>query len=122
MHRISVAAILSVVGLGAFAAPAAVAQAPFVGPNCQAWVISDDVRGVGAKEAAASVGLSIQEALDLIAIGCADAQENSVPARCEVGQSSAAEQALVRGDMEMYLFHLGALQNCFLGGPAGPPL
>jgi hypothetical protein len=119
MNRTSLAAAVAVAGL-AFAAPTAVAQAPFNGPNCQGGIVSDAVIGIGAKEAAANAGLTIQEAQDLIQAICADVTTNTP--RCELGHGQAAEEALERGDLDQYFFHLGALFNCFLGEPPGPPL
>jgi hypothetical protein len=84
--------------------------------------VSNAVPGIGAHEAAANLGLSVQEAHDLIGAGCANAQENSPSPRCEVGQLQAAEQALARGDLDAHLFHLGALSRCFIGESPGPPL
>jgi hypothetical protein len=121
MHRFSLAIATAVAGL-AFAAPSAVAEAPFVGPNCRGFVVSDAVIGIGAREAAARLGLSVQEAQDLITAACENAQANSTPPRCEVGQGNSAQQALERGDLDKYIFHLGALANCFIGESPGPPL
>ena len=120
MYRISLAAAMALVAL-ALAAPPAVAQAPFVGPNCAGWITSDAVMGIGAKEASANLGLTVQEAHDLIIAACANAPANSPPPRCEVGHGQAAQQALERGDLAMYLFHLGALFRCFIGESPGPP-
>jgi hypothetical protein len=119
MYRTSLAAAMAVAGL-AFAAPPAVAQAPFNGPNCSGGVVSNAVIGIGAKEAAASSGLTIQEAHELIQAACADIT-TTVP-RCEIGHGQAAQEALARGDLDQYFFHLGALFRCFVGEPPGPPL
>jgi hypothetical protein len=119
MYRISVVAAMCGVGLG-FAAPPALADASWNGPNCQGSTVSAAVMGIGAKEAAASFGLSVQEAQDFVRAACASA--TTTPPRCEAGQSQAAQQALERGDFDQYLFHLGALENCFLGDSPGPPL
>jgi hypothetical protein len=119
MNRTSLAAAVAVAGLALAASPA-VAQAPFNGPNCQGGIVSDAVIGIGAKEAAANAGLTIQEAQDLIQTVCADVTTNTP--RCEIGHGQAAQEALERGDLDQYLFHLGALFNCFLGEPPGPPL
>jgi hypothetical protein len=118
MHRASLLVLVSVAGL-ALAAPPAMADAGFNGPNCHGGVVSQAVGdGIGAKQAAASLGLSIQEAQDLILAACANVTTNTP--RCEQGQGNAAEAALERGDLEQYFFHLGALFNCFIGEPAGP--
>jgi hypothetical protein len=90
MYRTSLAAAMAVAGL-AFAAPPAVAQAPFNGPNCSGGVVSNAVIGIGAKEAAASSGLTIQEAHELIQAACADIT-TTVP-RCEIGHGQAAQEA-----------------------------
>jgi hypothetical protein len=119
MYRTSLAVAMAVAGL-AFAVPPAVAQAPFNGPNCQGGVVSGAVIGIGAKEAAASFGLSVQEAHDLIQAACANITTNAP--RCEIGHGQAAQQALERGDLDQCIFHLGALFNCFLGEFPGPPL
>ena len=113
-------AIATAVVVLAFAAPPAVAQAPFVGPNCEGWFVSGAVIGIGAQEAAASLGLSVQEAQELIHAGCAGVTTNEP--RCEVGHLEAAQQALARGDANLYMFHLGALFRCSIGEPPGPPL
>ena len=114
MYRVSLAAVLSAVGL-AFAASPAAAEAPLNGPNCSGWFVSDAVNGIGAHAAAAGVGLSVQEAQELIHAGCADATSNAP--RCEIGQGNAAQAALERGDLDKYMFHLGTLFNCFVGEP-----
>jgi hypothetical protein len=122
MYRISLAMAIAFVALASAAAPAG-AQAPFVGPNCSGAIVSGAVIGIGAPEAAANAGFdSVQEAHDFIGVVCANAQESSPPPRCEVGQLQAAEQALARGDLEAYMFHLGVLFACFTGEPPGPPL
>ena len=119
MHRVSLAVVISVAGLS-FAAPPAMAQAEFNGPNCAGVFVSQAVPGIGAKEAAASLGLTIQEAHDLILTLCENVTTNAP--RCEQGHEEAAQRALERGDLEQYMFHLGALFNCFLGESPGPPL
>jgi hypothetical protein len=78
------------------------------------------VPGIGAKEASANLGLTVQEAHALIEAVCANATTNTP--RCELGHGEAAQRALERGDLEQYMFHLGALFRCFLGEPPGPPL
>src|SRR5215208_7278071 len=100
MYRNLVAG-LSVIGL-AFATAPAGAEAPFVGPNCQGIILSANVAGIGAKEAAANLGLSVEQAQELIRALCAEV--NATPPRCEVGQEQAAQQALARGDTDQYLF------------------
>jgi hypothetical protein len=119
MHRGSIALVTSIAAL-AFAAPPASGAAEFNGPNCGAVLVSQAVPGVGAKEAAANLGLSVQEAHDLIMSVCAGVTTNTP--RCEQGHGEAAQRALERGDLDQYMFHLGALFNCFLGEPAGRPL
>jgi hypothetical protein len=119
MYRNLVVVALCVTGSAFVAAPAG-AEAPNVGPNCQGIVESVNVVGIGAKEAAANLGLSVKEAEDLIRAVCADVTSNAP--RCEVGQEQAAQQALARGDLDQYLFHLGVLFACFLGQSPGPPL
>lgn len=119
MYRRLLASALSAAGLAFAAAPAA-AQAPFVGPNCQGMLVSNNVVGIGAHEAAANLGLSVQQAQDLIQGFCENVTTTSP--RCEVGHEAAAQAALARGDLDMYLFHLGALFRCFSGEPPGPPL
>jgi hypothetical protein len=119
MHRIALAVATAVAGL-AFAAPSAVAQAEFNGPNCQGGFISQNVMGIGLAELAANFGVSVQEGQALIQAGCASVTSDAP--RCELGQGRAAQAALERGDLAMYMFHLGALFNCFTGESPGPPL
>jgi hypothetical protein len=118
MSRASLALATAVVGL-AFAAPPAAAQARFNGPNCGGGLVSQAVPGIGAKEASAALGLTVQEAHDLILSVC-EGITTTTP-RCEIGQGQAAQQALARGDLEQYMFHLGILFSCFIG-EGGPPL
>ena len=118
MHRISMAVVACAVAL--VVAPAAGASAPINGPNCQGFVVSGTVGGVGVKAIADSFGLTVQQAQDFVRAGCAGVTTNTP--RCENGQLRAADAALARGDLDKQLFHLGALENCFLGSPAGPPL
>jgi hypothetical protein len=82
--------------------------------------VSDAVIGIGAHEAAAQAGLSVKEAQELIHAGCAGVTTNEP--RCEVGHLEAAQQALEHGDLNLYMFHLGALFRCSIGEPPGPPL
>jgi hypothetical protein len=119
MYRLYVAVVLAAAGL-ALAAPQALAQAQFNGPNCTGGAVSQAVVGIGAKEASASLGLTVQEAQALIDAVCANITTN--PPRCEIGHGEAAQQALERGDLAQYMAHLGAIQHCFLGEPPGPPL
>jgi hypothetical protein len=119
MYRPYVAVVLAAAGL-ALAAPSALAEARFNGPNCTGGAVSQNVTGIGVKEAAANLGLTVQEAQALIDAACANITTN--PPRCEIGHGEAAQRALERGDLDQYMFHLGALQHCFLGQPAGPPL
>ena len=119
MYRISLAVATAIAGL-AFAAPSAVAQAGFNGPNCQGGFISQNVTGIGFAELAANFGVSVQEGQDLIQAGCAGITTNAP--RCEQGQGQAAQAALERGDLALYMSHLGALFNCFTGESPGGPL
>jgi hypothetical protein len=114
-------AVVAIALLGvALSAPGASAQASFNGPNCHGGAVSQAVPGIGAKEAAANLGLTVQQAQDLINALCANVTSNTP--RCELGQGRAADQALARGDLDMWLFHLGALARCFTGESPGPPL
>jgi hypothetical protein len=119
MHRFPIAMVIAIAGL-AFAAPPVFAKADLNGPNCEGWVVSQAVPGTGAKESAASLGLSVREAQELILAACANVTSNTP--RCEQGHDEAAQGALERGDLDQYLFHLGALFHCFIGEPVGPPL
>ena len=76
--------------------------------------------GIGAQEAAANLGLSVPEAQNLVRAACAGVTSNTP--RCEGGHGHAADQALARGDIDRYMFHLGALFHCFSGEPPGQPL
>jgi hypothetical protein len=119
MHRLYVAVVLAAASL-ALAAPPALAEAQFNGPNCTGGAVSQNVTGIGLKEAAANLGLTVQEAHALIDAACANITTNAP--RCERGHGEAAQQALERGDLDQYMAHLGAIQHCFLGEPPGPPL
>ena len=94
------------------------------GQSCHGTFISTVVEGVGAKEAAAGFGWTVQEAQGVVRFVCgqADRRAFGTPPKCENGQATAADQALARGDLGKWLFHEGALENCYLGDPAGPPL
>ena len=117
MYRISLVAAVCVAML-AFAAPPAGAEATYNGPNCQGDLLSSNVTGIGAKEAAANFGFaSVQDAQDWIQAYCAN-RDTNVP-RCELGQGEAAAQALARGDMDQYMLHWGNQGNCYFGNPPG---
>ena len=119
MYRLYVAVVLAAAGL-ALAAPPALAQAQFNGPNCTGGAVSQNVIGIGLPEAAANLGLTVQEAHALIEAACANITTN--PPRCEIGHGEAAQRALERGDLAQYVHHLAAIQHCFLGEPPGPRL
>ena len=114
--------------LAAIAAAAAFAASPALATedaqSCHGTFISSAVEGVGAKEAAAARGWTVQEAQGAIRFVCGQAENRAfgTPPKCENGQATAADQALARGDLDKWLFHEGALENCYLGEPAGPPL
>lgn len=92
--------------------------------SCHGAFVSTVVQGVGAKEGAAELGWTVQQAQGAIRFVCGQADNRAIgtPPKCENGQATAADRALARGDLGKWLFHEGALENCYLGQPAGPPL